>query len=104
MKNNRKRALFGIVLLAAFVLWTILIRHIDVQKVDPNGTAVRFATLNVWFHQMAGVHMLIYTITDWFGVVPIIICMSFGLMGLVQLVKWRSLLRVDSSILLLGVY
>ena len=104
MKDNRKRALLGIVLLAAFVLWTILIRHIDVQKVGPNGTAVGFATLNVWFHQMAGVHMLIYTITDWLGLVPIIICMSFGLMGLVQLVKRRSLLRVDSSILLLGVY
>ena len=104
MKDNRKRALLGIVLLAAFVLWTILIRHIDVQKVGPNGTAVGFATLNVWFHQMAGVHMLIYTITDWLGLVPIIICMSFGLMGLVQLVKRRSLLRVDSNILLLGVY
>lgn len=104
MKDNRKRALLGIVLLAAFVLWTILIRHIDVQKVGPNGTAVGFATLNIWFHQMAGVHMLIYTITDWLGLVPIIICMSFGLMGLVQLVKRRSLLRVDFSILLLGVY
>lgn len=104
MKDNRKRALLGIVLLAAFVLWTILIRHIDVQKAGPNGTAVGFATLNVWFHQMAGVHMLIYTITDWLGLVPIIICMSFGLMGLVQLVKRRSLLSVDSSILLLGVY
>ena len=83
MKDNRKRALLGIVLLAAFVLWTILIRHIDIQKVGPNGTAVGFATINVWFHRLTGVHMLIYTITDWLGLVPIIVCMCFGILGLV---------------------
>ena len=48
--------------------------------------------------------MLIYTITDWLGLVPIIICMCFGVLGFVQLVKYRSLLKVDSDILLLGSY
>ena len=48
--------------------------------------------------------MLIYTITDWLGLVPIIICMCFGMLGLVQLVKRRSLLKVDTDILLLGAY
>ena len=48
--------------------------------------------------------MLIYTITDWLGLVPIIICMCFGVLGLVQLVKRRNLLKVDSDILLLGAY
>ena len=104
MKDNRKRALLGIVSLVAFVLWTILIQHIDVQRVGPHETDIGFATFNVWFHQMTGVHMLIYTITDWLGLVPIIICMCFGLMGFVQLVKKRSLLKVDPDILLLGVY
>ena len=104
MKDNRKRALLGIVSLVAFVLWTILIQHIDVQRVGPHETDIGFATFNVWFHQMTGVHTLIYTITDWLGLVPIIICMCFGLMGFVQLVKKRSLLKVDPDILLLGVY
>ena len=48
--------------------------------------------------------MLIYTITDWLGLVPIIICMCFGVLGLVQLIHRRSLLKVDSDILLLGAY
>ena len=48
--------------------------------------------------------MKLYTITDWLGLVPIFICLCFGVMGLVQLIKRRSLLRVDSDILLLGVY
>ena len=105
MKEIRKKELLaGIVLLAAFALWTLLIQHIDVQKAGPNGTEVGFATVNVWFHRLTGVHMLIYTITDWLGLVPIIICLCFGVLGLVQLVKRRSLLAVDRDILLLGAY
>jgi undecaprenyl-diphosphatase len=90
--------------LATFALWTVLIRHIDVQKAGPNGTEIGFATINVWFHRLTGVHMLVYKITDWLGLVPIIICMCFGVLGLVQLIKRRSILRVDPDILLLGVY
>ena len=105
MKDKGKRELMpGLVLLAGFLVWTILIRHIDVQKAGPRGTEIGFASFNVWFHRLTGVHMLIYTITDWLGLVPIFICMGFGLLGLVQWIKRRSLLRVDSSILLLGVY
>ena len=101
---RRKELLAGIILLATFALWTVLIWHIDVQKAGPNGTEIGFATINVWFHRLTGVHMLIYTITDWLGLVPIIICMCFGVLGLIQLVKRKSLLTVDFDILLLGAY
>ena len=101
---RRKELLAGIVLLAAFAVWTVLIRHIDVQNAGPNGTEIGFATINVWFHRLTGVHMLAYTITDWLGLVPIIICMCFGVQGLVQMIKRRSLFMVDTDILLLGVY
>ena len=104
IKIRRKELLAGIVLLTAFALWTVLIRHIDVQNAGPNGTEIGFAAINVWFHRLTGVHMLIYTITDWLGLVPIIICMYFGVLGLVQMIHRRSLLKVDSDILLLGAY
>ena len=91
-------------MIGAFALWTVLIRRVDVQAVGQNGTKVGFADFNVWFHQLTGVNMTLYTITDWLGLVPIFICLSFGGLGLVQLIKRRSLLRVDSDILLLGVY
>ena len=105
MKKHWKRIMItGAVLLAAFVLWTILIMNVDVQPVGQNGTDIGFATFNVWFHQLTGVHMMIYTITDWLGLVPIVICLCFGVLGLVQLVKRRSLLKVDADITLLGIY
>ena len=105
MKDTRRRDLLtGIVLLAAFALWTALIQQIDVQNAGPNGTAIGFAAFNVWFHRLTGVHWVLYTITDWLGLVPIIICMGFGMLGLVQLITRRSILRVDLDILLLGAY
>lgn len=105
MKDTRERDLLaGIVLVASFALWTVAIRLIDVQNAGPLGSEVGFATINVWFHRLTGVNMLIYTITDWLGLVPIIICMCFGVLGLVQMIHRRSLLKVDSDILLLGAY
>lgn len=105
MKDTRERDLLaGIVLVASFALWTVAIRLIDVQNAGPLGSEVGFATINVWFHRLTGVHMLIYTITDWLGLIPIIVCMCFGILGLVQMIHRRSLLKVDSDILLLGAY
>ncbi len=94
----------GVGMIGAFALWTVLIQWVDVQAVGQKGTKIGFAAFNVWFHQLTGVHMMLYTITDWLGLVPIFICLCFGMMGLVQLIKKRSLLEVDQDILLLGVY
>ena len=102
--KEKRNLLAGAGLIGAFALWTVLIQYVDVQAVGQNGTKIGFADFNVWFHRLTGVHMTIYTITDWLGLVPIFICLCFGVMGLVQLVKRRSLLKVDPDILLLGVY
>lgn len=102
--KEKRNLLAGAGLIGAFVLWTVLIRWVDVQAVGQNGSRIGFADFNVWFHQLTGVHMTIYTITDWLGLVPIFICLCFGVLGLVQLIKRRSLLSVDPDILLLGIY
>ena len=99
MKKNEKNTLItGTIMLILFAVWTVLIQTVDVQAVGQNGTDIGFAGLNVWFHKMTGVHMWVYTVTDWLGLVPIFICMIFGVVGLVQLIKRRSLLKVDKPI------
>jgi undecaprenyl-diphosphatase len=102
--KEKRNLLAGVGLIGAFALWTVLLQCIDVQAVGQNGTEIGFAGFNQWFHQLTGVHMTLYTITDWLGLVPIFICLCFGVMGLMQLIKRRSLLRVDPDILLLGTY
>ena len=87
-----------------FVVWTILIQTVDVQPAGQNGTDIGFATINSWFHKMTGVHMVIYTITDWLGLVPIFICLIFAGIGLAELIQRKSLFKVDYDILVLGIY
>ena len=99
-KNGKKNLLFGVILLATFVIWTALIQIVDVQPLGQNGTNIGFATFNCWFHRLTGVHMTLYTITDWMGLVPIVVCLIFAGIGLVQLIKRRSLFKVDSDIII----
>lgn len=94
----------GLGLLLAFGLWTALIQWVDVRPAGQNGTDIGFAACNLWFHRLTGVHMTLYTLTDWLGLVPIAVCLGFGCLGLVQLIRRRSLLRVDGDLLLLGAY
>ena len=105
MKEKGKRLLFlGSIFIGAFIIWTLLIQKVDVQPLGVNGTNIGFSTINYWFHQLTGVHMEIYIITDWLGLVAIFICMIFGGIGCIQLLKRRSLLKVDYDIIFLGVY
>jgi len=105
MKRNGNRLLVtGSMWFVAFIVWTVLIQKVDVQPAGVNGTEIGFATFNSWFHELTGVHMTIYVITDWLGLVPICVCMIFAGLGFVQLVKRRSLFKVDYDIIVLGIY
>ena len=105
MEEKGKRLLcIGCICNIAFVIWTLLIQKVDVKPLGAEGTDIGFATINCWFHQLTGVHMKIYTLTDWLGLVTIFICVIFGIIGFVQLMKRRSLFKVDYDIILLGVY
>lgn len=99
-----KQLLSGIIFVIVFVLWTILIQTIDVQPVGVNGTDIGFATLNTWFFTLTGVNMTLYSITDWAGVVPLLVCMLFGIVGLAQIIKRKSLFKVDFDTIILGIY
>ena len=103
-KNGKKLLILGIALLVMFAIWTWLVQCVDVQPEGPGGTEIGFATFNCWFHSITGVHMAIYTITDWSGLVPILVCMAFGGMGLAQLIKRKSLFKVDRDLIFLEIY
>ncbi len=101
-KKNKKTLVLGASLLSAFVLWTVLVRFVDVQMIGPEESSVGFATLNRYVHNLIGVNMSLYTITDWLGLIPIGVAFGFAVLGLLQWVKRKSLLKVDKSVLALG--
>lgn len=102
--KNKKDLWRSIAFFASFILWTLLISFVDVQPIGPRDSAVGFATINGLFHDLTGVHMTLYHITDWLGLVPVAFGFGFAILGLVQWIKRKHILKVDYSILVLGGY
>lgn len=98
----KRKIMVGCILLAAFVLWTVLVCVVDVRPVGPEGSRVGFAAINTYVHDQTGVNFTLYTITDWLSLVPIVVALGFGILGLIQWCRRKSLFKVDSSVLMLG--
>ena len=90
--------------LLIFVALTLGVIFIDVSAIGPNGSSVGFATINGFFHSITGVNMPLYVVTDWLGLVSVFIGFGFALLGLVQWIKRRNILKVDFDILMLGIF
>ena len=101
-REIRKKFAPAAAMLAAFVLWTLAVRNLDVSPIGPEGSSVGFAAINRYFHHLTGVHMGLYILTDWLSLLPLGCILGFALLGLTQWVRRRSLRRVDFSIFVLG--
>lgn len=104
MKKRRKEILLCGGLFAIAIIYTLLVKYIDVQAIGPNDSLVGFATINNFMFNLTGVNMLWYDITDWWGFVPLFIAFIYAIIGLIQMIKRRSILKVDKEILGLGIY
>ncbi len=103
--NKKKRNFFvSTILILLAVVFTILVKVVDVKQVGVNETTIGFATLNQFIFKTTGVNMIWYHITDWLGFVPIFIAILYSLLGLVQLIKRKSLFKVDKEIIILGLF
>lgn len=104
MKKKRKDIFVCGGLFAVAIIYTILVKYIDVQAIGPKDSLVGFATINKFIFNLTGVNMVWYSITDWLGFVPLIIAFIYAMIGLVQMIKRKNILKVDKEILGLGVF
>ena len=103
MKQNQRNYLHRVLgLLAAFLLWTVLVCLVDVRPIGPLGSSVGFAGLNRFVHSLTGVHMTLYALTDWLSLLPLGMVCGFGVLGLTQWICRKRLRRVDRSLFVLG--
>ena len=86
-----------------FIIFTILVKVIDVQALGAQGSLIGFASLNLSVNQLLGINHFCYLITQLFGILAILAAALFAVMGFVQLIKRRSLLKVDHEILMAGI-
>ena len=103
MKRKQKILFaFAFFALTAFALWTLALKITDLRPIGPQGSEIGFAGLNKSFHELTGVHMSLYAITDWLGLIPIACAGCFAILGLYQWITRKSILKVDRDILILG--
>lgn len=104
MNKKKRNFLISAILILIAIVFTILVKVVDVKPVGANETSIGFATVNQFVFKTIGVNMIWYHITDWLGIVSICIAMAYALIGIIQLVKRKSLFKVDKEIIILGLF
>lgn len=103
MNKSKKNMVICGGLVLTTIIYTLLVKFVDVQAIGPNGSKIGFATINSFIFNFTGVNLVWYHITDWLGFIPLIIAFIYAMLGLIQMIKRRSL-KVDKEILGLGVF
>ena len=104
MSGKRRNYFISTILFLLAIGFTVLVKVVDVKQVGVNETSIGFGTVNQFVFNFFGVNMIWYHITDWLGLVPIFMAMAYALIGFVQLVKRKSLFKVDKEIIILGIF
>lgn len=86
-----------------FILFTILVKTIDVESVGEAGSEVGFAFLNRPFTKAVGENGLWLKVSELFGIVALLIICLFVGIGVIQWIKRKSLKQVDYQIYALAV-
>lgn len=100
-KTKRNFILTGIMLFA-FVLFTVMVSAVDVEAIGPENSKVGMASVNQFVYDLFGTSSVWYKITEFLGVVSVMVAASFAAFGAVQLIKRKSILKIDPDILCLG--
>lgn len=100
---KRKNIIISIILTIMAVGYTLVVKTVNVKAIGPNKSVVGLAKINSWFSNLVGSNMTIYKITEILGLAVLLIVGIYGLLGLIQLIKRKSLFKVDREIVLLGV-
>jgi undecaprenyl-diphosphatase len=87
------------------IVYTVLVSVVDKAPIGPNETSVGFSAMNKAFADAIGLNLTWDKITDLFMGIALLVALSFVVIGFIQLIQRKSLLKVDKAILVLaGVY
>ena len=104
MKKNNKNFLIGIILLLLAILFTVLVKIVDVKPIGANNTYIGFSTINQFVFKNIGVNIIWYHITEYLGIIAIFMAAIYALLGFIQLIKRKSLFKIDKELILLGIF
>ena len=102
--KKKRNIILCIVLTIISVLYTFLVKTVDVKSIGPKGSKVGFSSMNNYFKNIIGSNMTIYKITEILGLLVFVICLFYAIVGVYQLIKRKSLKNVDKEIYLVGAF
>ena len=85
-----------------FIILIVLLKTVDVATIGPEGTSIGLSHINTAVNEALGKSNLWYNITKGMEIIADLTVLIFGLVGGVQLIKRKSLKKVDKDILALG--
>lgn len=104
MKLKKKNIIISICLIMLSVIYTILVKYVDVAPIGPKASSVGFSTLNKFVFNFLGRSNIWYNITEVLGMISILIALFYALIGLYKLIKNKSILKIDKEIIILGIF
>lgn len=102
MIKNKSKTITGAVLFVIFVIYTALVKFVDVSQIGPEGSSVGFSLINKAALDVFAYNNFWYELTDWTGYIALGVCLGFAMFGFLQLVKRKSLKKVDCDIWILA--
>lgn len=104
MKNKRKKIIINLTFIFFAIIFIIMVKFVDVKPIGVNGSNIGFSTLNQIILNQIGVNIIWYYITDWLGLIPILISLIYAIIGIIQLFNRKSIFKVDKEIISLGLF
>lgn len=103
-QETNRNTVQSLIMALFFIPWTFALGTLDVKAVGPQGSSVGLSSLNLTVHKLFGFNNLLYKLTDFLSLIPLLIVVIYAFLGLSQLFKRKSIFKVDSDILIFGVY
>lgn len=104
MKKSKKLLISTIVFGMLAIVYTIIIALVDKQSIGPNESQVGLATINKFFQERLGFNETFYKLSNLLGYIAFGIAFVYMVIGLIQLIKRKSIKKVDTEISILGLF
>ena len=85
------------------VVFTVLVKIVDVGFVSSTGSLVGFSSVNIPFSQKFGFNPIFYKVSEVLGYLIFLVIAVFAFIGFYQLIKRKSLMKVDKDLYALAI-
>lgn len=104
MKSSKKTIFMGGILMVLFVIFTILVKTVNVGAVGPENSVVGFSGINKAFFDFSGQNGFCYHLSEYIGYFSFLVVFLFALYGVYELIKRKSFKKIDKQIVALGIF